>query len=362
MPCYITKTGSFLPGQPVSNDSIEQHLGTLDGETEVKTQVLGMNGIVSRHYAQNCDQVATHTVYELGALAIRDCLREIGSTDQIGMLAAGTTFAPMSGPGIGSLLHSHVQSMGLLQRPVEIASHSGICTSSAAAIVAGFRAIEMKIHDACICVGSEHASEILKSTAIQPIDDRTHHNQLRNSQWFMSVFLRFMLSDGAGAMLLESSPRKGAVSWKIDWTHSMSFANESPLCMKLDNSNRLLSQDVSILSRFLFPMGRKFVDTALVRYQERLDSYKCVLPHLSSFFFRRKLERILSELSSDPERPVPYWTNLATAGNTGAASIYLMLDQFVKFQPCDNGDRVLLFIPESGQFNFVLISLTAVIA
>jgi 3-oxoacyl-[acyl-carrier-protein] synthase-3 len=171
-----------------------------------------------------------------------------------------------------------------------------------------------------------------------------------------------MLSDGAGAMLLESRPRNGQLCWRIDWTHSMSFAHETPLCMKLDNSNRLLSQDVSILSRFLFPMGRKFVDAALIRYHERLDSYRCVLPHLSSFFFRRKMERILSELSSDPEAPVPYWTNLATAGNTGAASIYLMLDQFTKSHQVIDGDRILLFIPESGQFNFVLVSLTAVIS
>ena len=362
MPCYITRTGSFLPGPPVPNESIEQFLGSLDGEAEVKKQILGMNGITSRHYAQQENQTSTHSVYELGALAIQDCLQNVRTPSPIGMLAAGTTFAPLSGPGIGSLLHSQAQKMGLLPQPLEIASHSGICTSAAAAIVAGYRALELGIHQGCVCVGAEHASEILKSSVIHPIDDRTQHAQLRNSQWFMSVFLRFMLSDGAGAMLLESSPRGGQVSWKIDWTHSMSFANETPLCMKLDNSNRLLSQDVSILSRFLFPKGRKFVDDALVRHDEKLDSYQCVLPHLSSFFFRRKMERILSELSADPEHPVPYWTNLATAGNTGAASIFIMLDHYVKSHRSNHGDRILLFIPESGQFNFVLISLTAVVA
>lgn len=361
MPCYITRTGSFLPGSAVPNEWIEQYLGSLDGEAEVKKQILGMNGITSRHYAQHKNQLATHSVYELGALAIQDCIQEIRSQAEIGMLAAGTTFAPLSGPGIGSRLHSQAQSMGLLPQPLEIASHSGICTSAAAAIVSGYRALELGIHQGCICVGAEHASEILKSSVIRPIDDRAKHVLLRNSQWFMSVFLRFMLSDGAGAILLELQPRSGEVSWKIDWTHSMSFANEAPLCMKLDNSNRLLSQDVSILSRFLFSMGRKFIDDALSRHAEKLDSYQCVLPHLSSFFFRRKMERILSELSADPEHPVPYWTNLATAGNTGAASIFIMLDHFVKSRRNNHGDRILLFIPESGQFNFVLISLTAIV-
>jgi 3-oxoacyl-[acyl-carrier-protein] synthase-3 len=108
-------------------------------------------------------------------------------------------------------------------------------------------------------------------------------------------------------------------------------------------------------------MGRKFIDDALVRNEEKIDSYQCVLPHLSSFFFRRKMERILSELSADADHPVPYWTNLATAGNTGAASIFIMLDHFTKSRRNNHGDRILLFIPESGQFNFVLISLTAIV-
>ena len=33
---------------------------------------------------------------------------------------------------------------------------------------------------------------------------------------------------------------------------------------------------------------------------------------MSSFFFRRKMEKIINELSGRPETPVPYWTNLAT--------------------------------------------------
>lgn len=61
-----------------------------------------------------------------------------------------------------------------------------------------------------------------------------------------------------------------------------------------------------------------------------------------------------------PTGPVDYWTNLETVGNTGAASIYIMLDEFTRKHPPAHGDKIMLFIPESGQFNFVLISLTAV--
>jgi 3-oxoacyl-[acyl-carrier-protein] synthase-3 len=79
---------------------------------------------------------------------------------------------------------------------------------------------------------------------------------------------------------------------------------------------------------------------------------------MSSYYFEPAVKKIIAELS--PSREVPYWTNLRTAGNTGAASIYIMLDEYLKTRPVASGDRILLFVPESGQFNYVLASLTVV--
>ena len=132
--------------------------------------------------------------------------------------------------------------------------------------------------------------------------------------------------------------------------------------MKLDNATHLLSQDVNILTRYFYQLAERFVADAMQQHNDQLNSYQMVLPHMSSFFFRRKMERIMQKCSGDVVRSVPYWTNLATVGNTGAASIYVMLNQFLLQSKLTHGDRLLLFIPESGQFNFVLVSLTAVSA
>ncbi len=360
MHCFITATGSFLPGPAIANDEIHTVLGTLDGESEVAQSVLKMNGITTRHYATDARQHATHDVYDLARLAAETCLNDSSPQNPITFLSAGSTYAPYSGPGIASLVHSRLGEAGLVDRPLELSSHGGICTSASAALVNAVRSVKLGEHASALSIGAEHASEILKSSAIRPIDDRAEHTDLRKSQWFMSVFLRFMLSDGAGAMLLENQPRPGALSFQVDWTHSMSFAHQAPLCMKLDNANRLLSQDVGILTRFLYKFAAEFVGVALEKNNEQLGAYRMILPHMSSFFFRRKMEKTMQKYSADPETVVPYWTNLATAGNTGAASIYVMLDEFVRTHEIAEGDRLLLFIPESGQFNFVLVSLTAV--
>jgi len=360
MPCFLTATGSYLPGLAISNDEIHAYLGSLEGESAVAASVLKMNGIVSRHYALDRQQQATHDVYDLATHAVQACLEEDAPRSPVTFLSAGTTYAPLSGPGIASIVHSRLGAAGVIDRSLELSSHGGICTSASAALVAAIRALKLGEHAAALSIGAEHASEILKSSAIRPIDDRAEHTDIRKSQWFMSVFLRFMLSDGGGAFLLESEPRSDRLSFQVDWTHSMSFAHRAPLCMKLENANRLLSQDVGILTRQLYAFAGEFVAEALTAHDERLSDYKMVLPHMSSFFFRRKMEKAMQRIASDPTQPIPYWTNLATAGNTGAASIYVMLDQYVRQQEIASGDRLLLFIPESGQFNFVLISLTAV--
>lgn len=357
MNCYINQTGSFLPGESVSNFEIPSYMGTLDGEEETREKILRMNGIKHRHYALDENQNATHSLYDLGALAAAKCLSE-ADTSSISYLSAGSTNAPLVGPGLASILHDELAQRNLLSQNVEINSNSGICTASAQSLVNAVRAIKGGEHSQALALGVEQPSDILKSSVISPPDDRTEYADIRKSKWFMSAFLRSMLSDGAGAMLLGNSPSGKGTSFKVNWTYSRSFANEAPLCMKLENRSLLLSQDVTLLSKFMKPCVRTFMEGGMQAHQEDLSSYTYVLPHLSSFFFKRYMLGVLKEFSGGAV--VPHWTNLESRGNTGAASIYVMLDEFKNTVPLKNGDKILLFIPESGQFNFVLLSLTVV--
>ena len=357
--CYITSTGSYLPGEPIDSESINQYLGRVVGEAQVKTKVLAANGIHTRHYALDKKQNATHSIYELAVEAVRDCLLQDRNPLNIDYLSAGTTHAPLLAPGISSLLHDQLSKDKVVNHSLEINSNSGICTSGAQAIVNAARAVKSGDAEAAICVGVEQPSGGLNSKEFRATYDiPTILRNVRKSKWFMSVFLRFMLSDGAGAFLIEGKPSGHGTSLKVDWTYSRSFANEAPLCMKIESKPMVLSQDIKILARYMAPLSKKAVEGALCKHGETLDNYTMVLPHMSSYYFEPSVKKIMGELS--PNREVPYWTNLRTAGNTGAASIYIMLDEYLKTRPVAAGDRILLFVPESGQFNFVIISLTVV--
>jgi 3-oxoacyl-[acyl-carrier-protein] synthase-3 len=357
--CFITSTGSYLPGEPVDNENINHYLGNVFGEGRVQKKILAVNGIHSRHYALDKKQNPTHTIYEIASNAVKECLSDFQNPPQIDYLSAGTTHAPTLAPGVSSLLHDQLTRDGLVSHSLEINSNSGICSSGAQAIVNAARAVKSGESKAAVCVGVELSSGGLRSKEFRTVYDLpTILRNVRKSRWFMSVFLRFMLSDGAGAFLLEGQPGKQGLSFKVNWTYSRSFANEAPLCMQLQSKPLMLSQDVTILAKYMAPLSKKAVVGALCEHDETLDGYTMVLPHMSSYYFEPAVKKIMDELS--PNREVPYWTNLCTAGNTGAASIYIMLDEYMKTKPVKAGDRLLLFVPESGQFNYVLISLTVV--
>lgn len=354
---YLINTGGFLPGPAVPNERLGDYLGTLDHEPEVRAKILKMNGIQSRHYALHPGGEPSHDLYQLGTEAARACLAD-APVAPITLLAAGTTNAPLNGPGLASRLHDHLAAAGLLTQSVEISSHAGICTASAQALSHAHRALQSGDHEQALVLGVEAPSAILRAAVFTPPDDREAYDDIRRSQWFMAVFLRTMLSDGAGAFLLSRHPHPQRPSFKIDWIHSSSFAHETPVCMSLDNRTLRLSQDIEILARHLPECTEAALAAAFSAHDDSLAAHDFLLPHLSSFYFRRILDRTLRRFA--PECPPQSYTNLAERGNTGAASIFLILDEFHRSHRLLAGQRLLLFIPESGQFNFVIASLRVV--
>ena len=358
---YWCGGGSHLPGEPVDNDSIETRIGRLEGEAEVRAMVLKANGIRRRYYAQDDSSNPTDDVYGLAASAVGELFHHQPAARDATMLAVGTTHAPLVAPGVATITHSRLaggEAGGRWDRAVEAVSHAGVCCSAAAAILSAVRAVRCGDHGSAIAVGAEHASAVLKADAIRPIDDRDEHAAIRDSRWFMSVFLRFMLSDGAAAWSLRDTPVAGRTCWRIDDGGLISLAHRHPRCMWLDGGTGLLTQDLNVLRRHLIPAAEEAVRWWLADRGHGLEAYDVILPHLSSFFFARRMRSVIDRHTRGTDA-VPVWTNLDRVGNTGAASILLMFNEFAATDP-PPGTRALLFVPESGQFSFALIAMTAV--
>ena len=60
---------------------------------------------------------------------------------------------------------------------------------------------------------------------------------------------------------------------------------------------------------------------------------------------------------------IPYekwFTNLAYKGNTGSASIYVIMEELFHSDKLKEGQKILCFIPESGRFSVAYVLLTVV--
>ena len=183
-------------------------------------------------------------------------------------------------------------------------------------------------------------------------------------------FLRFTLSDGAGAVVMESQPRPGQLGLKIDWIDLMSLAGRFDACMwagatsqarsDLDGSwSRLgplsahragamaLQQDFTLLKSVI----RAWVGA----YLEKVDRGRIeprAVDHLLCHYSARSLREEIVALLEATDAMIPeerWFTTLPDTGNVGAASIWIMLDALFRSGRLEAGEKILCIVPESGR-------------
>ena len=76
-------------------------------------------------------------------------------------------------------------------------------------------------------------------------------------------------------------------------------------------------------------------------------------------YFAKPIAQQLTDIGFEIE-PAKWFTNLTTRGNTGSASPYIMLDELFHSGRILKGQKLLMFIPESGRFSSGFVYLEAV--
>jgi 3-oxoacyl-[acyl-carrier-protein] synthase III len=372
---FINKTAAFLPFDPVSNDEVETLFGMVGGKpSRARRLVLRSNGIVSRHYA--IDRV-THRIVMTNAQLTANAIRALGEIGTIELLSCGTSSPDQLLPNHAVMVHGE-----LLWPRLQVVSFAGICLSGTAALKHAWLAIRAGDAQRAVATGSELASAMLNSTRY---DAEFEHNlnelEERPEIAFEKDFLRWMLSDGAGAVLLENQAR-GALSLRVDWIELSSAAHELPACMYCgaeknedgalvgwqwfsaaqwgEKSIFSIKQDVRLLNKNIVraTLGEPLADL-IAKRKLRAEEIDWFLPHLSSQFFVEPVARCLAEIGL----PIPrerWFTNLTTKGNTGSASPYIMLDELFRSGRIQKGQKLLMFVPESGRFSSGFIFMEAV--
>ena len=375
---YITNTSSFLPNDPIHNEEIEDILGKIcEKKSRAKAIVLRNNQIKTRYYSYDKEGNLKYNNAELTREAIIKLMN--GSSlnlSDIDLLCTATTNADQIAPSHASMVHGLLPKMG----QVEIYSPSGICATSMQGLKIAYAHILSGLSQKAICTGSEFASAIFRGDFFEPEYKKIEKLSSNPYIGFDREFLRFMLSDGAGAFLLENQPN-GKVNYKIEWIEGRSFADNHPPCMyqgclKDENDNLIswrgvdpqkviedgyltLKQDVKILEKHVIKLVVESQGKALKKHSLASEDIDHYLPHISSMYFKEKFHNgLLEDGNLIPHEK--WFLNLPDIGNVGSASIFCLLDDLAKHRDLKAGEKILLMVPESGRFNYYNVLLTVV--
>jgi 3-oxoacyl-[acyl-carrier-protein] synthase-3 len=234
-----------------------------------------------------------------------------------------------------------------------------------------------------VATGSELASSFMKANFFSSEANPEADLKKKPVLGFDADFLRWMLSDGAGAAYVSGQKSRSGLCYRVEWIENRCYAGELATCMyaggrkmsdgRVQGWRQLASslaaaednyfavrQDVKLLDEQIVStsVGRALPEIAGKRGLRPAD-IQWYLPHYSSDYFRDKIYQGMKE--SGFEIPYEKWfTNLAEVGNVGSASIYLLMQGLLQSGRLADGDKVLCFIPESGRFSHCFMLLTVV--
>lgn len=380
MDVYINDIAAFLPNDPVGNEDIEAVLGKVHGlRSRVKSMVLKNNGISTRHYAiDRRTGELNYTNAQLTAEAVRRLLPYDGFTvNDIACLCCGTSMADVIAPGHGLMVAGELK-LG----PCEIVSTSGICLCGITSLKAAWANVALGLSPNAVATGSELASSLLRSNFFEHLP-RDPDLANRPILAFESDFLRWMLSDAAGAVFLSNRRNAFGVSLRLDWIEQVSYAGQMETCMyagghknadgsvtgwrqlgsleeALSKNYFALKQDAELLGESIIRMTvTEGLSRAIAHRGMKPEEMDWFLPHYSSEYFRDQVHDAMAGIGF--EIPYEKWfTNLTTKGNTGSASIYVILEELFHSGRLKTGEKILCYIPESGRFSVAYMLLTVV--
>jgi len=377
---FINDAAAFLPGAPVHNDDIESVLGALPGiGARTRRIVLKNHGIHTRYYAVDPKTGwLTHTNAQLAAEAVRRLSPRLGfSVQDIDCLCCGTSTPDLLLPGHALMV------LGELRIPeCDAVTTSGICVSGMTALKYAFMSVAAGSAENAVATGSELASSFTRARFMVPAMEGAHLKDLAEKpiRAFDADFLRWMLSDGAGAAYLSRQASPDTPCYRLEWIENRCYAGELSTCMyaggfkaadgrtigwrdveRVPQQSRghLLSirQDIKLLEKEIVATMGAALSRIIEKRNLRPEGIDYFLPHYSSAYFRPRFYEEMKRIGFEiPEES--WFTNLPEKGNTGSAAIFIILAELFHSRRLSPGQRLLCFIPESGRFSHCFMHLT----
>ena len=344
MPIRIAGTGSYLPGPPIDLATLKAFLRTYpDGLSEQEQdRLIAETGIVTRHLAIDvADESRRETNTSMAAEAGRRALQAAGwKPDDVELLVVTTIIPDHLIPPTSTLVQ---EALGI-SRCVEL-EISANCTAPYKAL--RFAASELTLghcQRALVC-----SSQYTSFLGRPPWSNPDYMNAQQGA-------LRWIVSDGAGALALERSERD--IELRI-WLESVGVGKRPGMSLPLGAASPdILSgfargdQHVTQENRYVLREGFSLAVAGFERMLNDLgvaaEAIDHFIPSVSAMQVARKLQPILERRYG--LRAETWRMNLTRVGYLGGVTLLAILDEMVHAGGLQPGDLVCSVAEESSKW------------
>jgi 3-oxoacyl-[acyl-carrier-protein] synthase-3 len=339
----IISTGSYLPGEPLTNNDLEQLVGALSPEILEQVQVERRHWLIdpqTGEHRETCSDMAVKAVRQALELAALQ-------PEQIDLLIVSTSSPDYPLPPMVTLIQDKLG----LRRCATLEVRSG-CSGAASALDVARLYLERGIYQRAVVIGCEAISPILAPAFIGKDPELL---RVRDRLGIYSF------GDGAAAIVLEATELDSGEGVLGSAMACVGGGKKPGMLIPVGGTNtplhRLKDQRVELKVDFsasgkftpyvLTEALRDLLACAHVR-AETIDL--CIIPEGNTRYLRDELSQagLLTDewLALDDK----IFENLALVGNTGSAALPLALDYAWKTGRVKSGDRLMLLAIESSKW------------
>ncbi len=299
----VTGTGSFLPGNPVSNNDLAAR--GIDTSDE---WIASRTGIRSRHLAE-----AGTTSSQLGLIAAQRALEMAGvAAEEIDLIIVATSTPDFIFPSTACIIQ------GLL-------GNKGAAAFDVQAVCAGFT-YALGIAEKFIAAGSHRKALVIGAEVFSRILDWNDRGTC------------VLFGDGAGAVVLEAAETPGIMASALHADGSQFAILNVPgqISNGQVTGDPFLRMDGQAVFKFAVKVLAEVAEEVCAKAAIATTAIDWLVPHQANI---RIIEATGRKLGIDRERVV---VTVDRHGNTSAASVPLALDEAVRDGRIQRGQKVLV--------------------
>jgi 3-oxoacyl-[acyl-carrier-protein] synthase-3 len=358
-PVYVRGSGAFLPGAPIPFDRIESVLGELTGAPPSIQAWIKRTGPVMQqllaikylHYA-----IDPHTrafTDDSITMAVNAALPALAAA---GMAAADIELLCYGSPHMDQMPTPSVriqEALGI-ERCAELAIHAN-CTAAYKALFLAHRLIANGCYRTALVASANMASSELRAEYYnQPLVDKE------------SLFLRWFLCDGAGAVVLSADPPASGPALVLEQTYIESIGGSKPSMMFNHRPAYWMNpmDEFNTARHHLRQQFRNSLATGLFQEEggsiffhglERMLKQSGIAAGSIRYFqvnlpTRHIAESVSAECAMLGISPSALYTRLDELGYSGPPMVFICLDRILREERLARGDRIASFVTEVSKF------------